>query len=515
MFDNVLVLTRLLRKVWLYRAIAACAAVVVAAAGWWITVTMDDVYRADSRMFVDTTSMIHRLLDGVALDSSEVEAEFLRIARRSLLSRPNLDRVAKAAGLDTEIETPAQRERLHQFLSDRIRIEGESTTARGPENLFTLVFEHSNPEVALKVVKEVHAVFLETILGLSDRDAQRTDTFLERQITHYEQRLEEAEERRKRFRQENAGLLPGEGQDYFGMLQRARDRLREAELDLTRAERVRDDLRRQLGVIVDEDGTSPFLPDSLLPGSIEQVNRIRELERRLQDLLLDYTDQHPDVIAARRQLERALAAAPEGIDRTLADPSQSSDRFRAQDLQIELALAQAAVASEQATAEEYRRRMAELESAVNTMPEVEAEMIRLNRDYDILRRQYEELVSRREAVLMGREADRVAEDGLFQVVDPPHVTNRPVGPPRPFMATVTLGGAFAAAGGFAFFLSLAWPTYGDVGELRNRTGLHVLGRVTKVRSRAEKLRRWLGIVAIGIAVAALLAVYITLLVRFA
>ena len=522
MFEQYLAVLRQIRQVWHHRLVAALVAFAVAGAGWAYVVQLPDVYRADTRLYVDTASMLNRLLSGVALDSSEVDREFLRLAQRSLLTRPNLERIARETDMEISAVTPEARERMLNGLASGIRIRAESTQARGQDNLFQLSYDHRDPEQALRVVRAVHDVFIESVLGLTRRDTEKMDTFLERQISQYEARLEEAEERRKRFRQMNAGLLPGEGQNYFGMLTAARERLREAELNLTRAQRMRDDLTEQLGALPGGAVAGPLLPEDgtvgPAAGGAAAASQVRALEERLRELQGTYTDQHPDVVATRRQLERAREQLPAGFADSGTGPVGTgdalSDRLRLQDLRTELARAQAAVASEQATVEEYRRRMQELEGAVNTIPEVEAEMARLNRDYNIVRQQFEELVSRRESARMSREADLTVDEGMFQVLEPPHVTTRPVAPNRLRLSTAVLGGAFAAAGGLAMLLALLQPTYGDLSQLRNSTGVHVLGRVGLVRSRWEERRRKLTMVVYGLLVAVLLAAYVVIIVRY-
>lgn len=524
MFETYLDLLRLLRQVWRYRMLAAVVTILVFVGGWTYLGHQPDVYRADASLYVDTASMLNRVLDGVALDSTEVDQEFLRVARRTLLSRSNLERIAREAGLHDAVRTDMDRDRLHDALARQITVQAEATRTRGQENLFYLAYDHTDPRVALSVVRAVHDVFIESVLGLTQRDTEKMDTFLTRQIAQYEARLEEAEDRRKRFRQENAGLLPGEGQNYFSILHTAREDLRGAELNLTRAERVRDDLRRNLAAIPGAN-MGPLLAEGeteggFSPGAQEALAQMRALQERLADLQGRYTDRHPDVLAARRQLEQLQASIEaRGLSLDAAGPALGGDSIaevlRLQDLRTEFARAQAAVVSERATVEEYRSRMQMLEASVNTIPEVEAEMARLNRDYDIVRRQYEELVSRREAARMSREADLTVDEGIFQVVEAPRVSTTPVAPNRPMLGTLVFGGAFAAGGGLAMLLALLQPTYGDTGQLRDLTGTHVLGRVGLVRSRREKIKRVASISMYGVLILGLCAAYLSLILHYA
>lgn len=532
MFESYLTAMRFLRQIWLHRRLAAIVTLVTAIAGSVAVTQMTEIYRADTRLYVDSASMLNQLLAGVALDTSDMEQEFLRLARRSLLSRPNLERIARETGLEFDALAPEGRERALEELSRSIQVRSESTRDRGQENLFQLAYDHPDPDLALEVVRSVYDVFIESVLGLGRRDTEKMETFLERQIQHYEAQLEQAEQRRKQFRQANSGMLPGEGENYFSMLRAERNRLRDAELTLTRAQRVRDELREQLAALAPDGADAELLAGALLSDGDEagesrdiRVRRIRELEDRLDSLRLEYTDQHPDVVAVKRQLEQARSRAGPEADLDTAGPAMPGDpgpgtdlltrRLMGQDLQAELARAQANVASERAAVEEYRQRVQELEASVQTIPEVEAEMARLNRDYNVLRSQFEQLVSRRESARMSRQADLSIDEGVFQVIEPPYVSSVPVAPDRPRLMTMVLGGSLAAGGGLAFVLSLIRPTFGDVGQVRQVTGVHVLGRVGVVRDRGEQRRRWFSIIGYACLLLALLAGYGAIMLWYA
>jgi len=114
---------------------------------------------------------------------------------------------------------------------------------------------------------------------------------------------------------------------------------------------------------------------------------------------------------------------------------------------------------------------------MNTAPEVEAQFSRLNRDYNVVKAQYEALVEQLGRVRLGEQA---AQTGVFRfdVVDPPRASFEPVFPKRPLLAVGALVGAIALGGGVAFLLNLLRPAFSSVRHLREKTGLTVLGAVS-------------------------------------
>lgn len=493
MRDIYLLALRYLRKVWLHRRIALAVAFAAAFAGWIAVSQLRDEYQAETRVYVDTESMLSRVLEGVALNSTEVDEEFLRVARRTLLSRPNIERIARETDMDLQATSPEARERVLDALARDIRIRAESTGQRTPENLFTLSYNSSDPEQALAVVRSVHDVFVESVLGLTRRDNQKMERFLDDQIREYARRLEAAEERMARFKRENVGLLPGAGSNYFEDLQQARQSVEASELELRRAQQMRDDLRQQLQLAVEgqlgvgDDGAA---------GKAERESQIKELRRVLGELQLLYTEQHPDVVAARRRLQQALNGDVVAMDSSARQEVEQADNaldnLVVQELRVELGKAQALVASAQASVEEFKRREADLATKVDTIPAVEAELVRLDRDYGIYKRRYEELVQRRESAQMSREADLTTDEGIFQVIEPPRVGTLPVAPDRPQLVTLVLAAALALGGGLAFLLSQISPSFGDVVEMRETLGVPVLGRIGEVMAPGQLLWRRIG-----------------------
>lgn len=518
MRDAYILLLRYLRKIWLYRRVAVAVAFLVAVPGWVSVSQMPDVYRAETRIYVDTDSMLTRVLQGVALDSSDVDAEFLRVARRTLLTRPNLERIARETDLDLTAATPEARDRLLDGLASKIRVDADSTgRGRGArENLFSVSFQHRNPNQALDVVRALNDIFIESVLGLSRRDNQKMERFLDEQIAEYERRLENAESRLATFKRENVGLLPGEGGGYYEELQGAREQVAEAELELGRAEQVRDQLQQQLE-LARRGELGEGMPMALAGSPDERTQRIEQLERLLDDLLLQYTENHPDVLATRRRLEQVRGGGPIGAPPAEAEAGEpgsgaggegtSTLDVVEQQLRVELGKAEAMVASARASVEQYRSRAEELARAVDIKPAVEAELARLNRDYGIYRRQYEALVERRESAQMSREADLTTDEGIFQVIEPPRVGSLPVAPDRPQLVTAVLGMALAAGAGVAFLLSQINATYGDLGELRDGLGVPVLGRVGDVMTTGQLWAHRMSYVLYAFLIAVLLGIY--------
>ena len=168
-------------------------------------------------------------------------------------------------------------------------------------NLFMLSYADTRPERAQRVVQSLLSLFVESGLGGKRQDADAARRFIEEQIQTYEQKLTEAENRVKEFRLRNMGVLGDGARDYVSQIGALTVQLQQAQLELREAINGRDALQRQL--VGEEPVLLPQMPSQSGVAVPELDGRIDTLRRSLDELLLRYTDKHPDVTGTRRLIE--------------------------------------------------------------------------------------------------------------------------------------------------------------------------------------------------------------------
>jgi protein tyrosine kinase modulator len=223
--------------------------------------------------------------------------------------------------------------------------------------------------------------------------------------------------------------------------------------------------------------------------------RIDALKRDLDTLLRKYTDQHPDVANARRLLERLedqrrteIEARKKAVVARVAAPTSSDRNPVFQQLRISLAEAEASVAAARAKLEGYESQYRALRAQAQLVPQVEAEFAQLNRDYDVQKKTYENLLARREAATMGKDVQDTG-GAQFRVIDPPRVSPDPIFPNR--TALLALACAFAVVVGLlaSFAASQLMPTFHDARSLRDVSKRPILGMVSMIPGEAVRRRR--------------------------
>ena len=196
-------------------------------------------------------------------------------------------------------------------------------------------------------------------------------------------------------------------------------------------------------------------------------------------LIKDLEDQKKKEVA---ELRKAAMAAP------ATGGGAANSSIAAQELGRMLAGAEVQVAALKARVAEYSSRLAQARVNMKTAPQIEAEASQLNRDYGIVKKSYEDLVSRRQSAVMSGELEVASGVADFRLIDPPRVTPKPVAPNRLLLMPLPLLAGLAAGLFLAFVASQLRPVYMDASDLRSKTGLPVLGVVSVVLNDLDRQR---------------------------
>lgn len=478
---------------WRYRWWAVAAAWIVCAGGWAFVASMPNVYEATARVYVDSSTGLTPLLQGLTVQQN-VDAQ-LMLVRQSILSRPALEKVARKNDMHLTAGTPEAMENVVSGLQRQIKIENTlgGSRDRSGDSLYSISYRSGDREKSVAVVRDLLDAFVEDTLGGGREGSESAQRFLETQIEEYRRRLAEAETRLADFKKENLGLVPGQSGDYFARLQAETEAAKRARSDLAVALGRRDELQRQLrgeresAVPVPGAASSPTIP------ATDTALRIAEAQKRLDDLLLRYTERHPDVVATRdtiRQLEERQAAEIEAL-RSGDGPATAALAANPVYQSIQMALNQVGVeiASLQRQIGQREANIAQLTRLANTAPEVEARFADLNRDYEVTRAQFNALLERLERARLSEQADK---SGIvrFEVIDPPVAAFEPVAPQRPRLVLMVLAAGLAIGGGLAYLLHMMRPVFMNARVLTELTGLPVLGAVSEAwRSEGRQQRR--------------------------
>jgi polysaccharide chain length determinant protein (PEP-CTERM system associated) len=345
--------------------------------------------------------------------------------------------------------------------------------------------------------------------------------FLDDEIASYRDQLRAAEKRRADLADKYPDIVrnrtpdaPG-GDDNGNRLEQARQTVAQLKLELADAVSKRDAIQKELAAVpttltVDQSPQVIVTGGRLTP--IEE--RLLELRRNLDGLLLKYTEEHPDVKAARQaiaQLQAESTKSSGGTGQPGNAPTKGQIANGAYDqIKVNLVNAEAVVATVQRRLSEAETQQTKIEQIAKAAPGVLAQVQDLDRDYGILKRNYMELVARRNSTDIANAADTKTERIQFRIVDPPQVPTVPVAPNRPLLVTIVLALGVGAGLAVPLLMMQLDHSFATLGQLRN-LGIPLLGSVSRLSIRAAQRRAVLQMIGVTASALVLVAIYGTLL----
>lgn len=490
------------RSAWRFRWAGMAAAAAVAMVGWLVVFALPDRYESSASVFVDTRTALRPVLQGLTMEQ-DVNVQ-LNYVRQSLLSGERLEKIARESGvLPAEENDPKRIAEILSEFAKRLGLDARSASNRESEreagSIYSFRYRDELRERSLAVMRIVVDTFVEETLGGKRAGSESAQRFLEEEIREHEERLRTAENRLADFRRENIGLMPTEQGGYFAQLQATLDNAARIENDLNVATSRRAELSRQLrGESVIGATAGPVAGATVAGG--DTVSRINEAQARLDELLLRFTDRHPDVIAARATLDELKARREAEIERLRhGDPSAIASSGVStnpvyQSIQLQLNQVDVEIASLRGQLAQHRTKAADLRKRLEIAPRIDAELSQLMRDYEVTRNQHAALLANYEKAQLGERADD-AGSVRFEVVQPPNSPYAPVSPKRALLLAGVLVVAIGLGGALSYLLHLVNPVVGSAAGLTALVDLPVLGVVSAAfpealaaRARGELFR---------------------------
>lgn len=481
-----------LKGIWIKRRYIIISTWLICPIGWYFVAAMPNVYKSEARVYVDTQSLLRPLLRGLTVETNPNTQ--IRLMVKTLLSRPNLERISRMTDLDIQATNPAQYEEIIKQLKNKIKISNG-----GRENIYTLSVSNKDPEMAKSIVQSALTVFIENTLGETRSDSDSAQKFLNTQIKEYESRLSAAEARLTDFKQKYSGILPGQSGGFYNNLKAGKVKLEGAELQLKEVETRLASAKAQLM------GEEPVF--GLFSNKVQSNNsittsfdgRIIQLEAQLDELQLRYTDKHPVVIQVTNKIDNLNKQRTSEIEQyyesmketggsSLSSVSSIDKNPVYQEMKVQVNSLENEAASLTVRVNNYRQRVQNLENKIHTLPEIEAELVALNRGYKITKKKYEDLLSRKETAQLAQQADETTDKIQFKVINPPRVPTEPSGPARfVFFGLVTvLGIGFGVA--LSLLMSQVTLVATSTRQLNKATGVPIFGVVSANKNLG--LQKW-------------------------
>ncbi len=468
-----------LHGIWRYRWAALMITCIIALTGWAIIYMMPNKYTSSAVVHVDTSSIMKPLLKGLSVDSKVDEG--LNIMSRVLLSRKNLLDVILHTDINTEANTSEEQDELVRDLGRSIVLKSGGKRS----SIYELSYEGESPKLAYQVVSKLLNTLIENTLNSSRTDTASAQQFLDGQIEEYETRLTDAEQKLAEFKRTNVGFMPDEKGGYYRRLQGEERELSNIRSNLRLAKRKYTSMLRQL------EGEAPLLSNNSYVAP--KVQKLRQYREELEQLLTQYREQHPDVMALKSLIAETVESIARGntTEQYRGVGAGDSAEFNPvyQELKADSNRASIEVETLNIKLMEQGNIVKELKQAVNVLPGVEAKLAKLNRDYEITRERYLSFVERRESARLAQAVGQSGNNVKFHIIDAPREPTRPSSPYRSFLLTAVFAFALLSGLAWAFFKYLVQPTFIGSNQVNEKLDLPVLGSVGLYLTDEHKRKR--------------------------
>lgn len=464
-----------IHRVWNRRWLALAVAWVVCSIGWFAAAMIPNSYKSESRIQVLTQNI---LPDKAGVSPNDRRRNVQQL-EQTLTSSANLEKVVRGTDLGQSVASDRELASKVESLRSKIEVKSEQ------DDIFSIIAKQSSPKLAQDVVQRLIDVAEEDNIASGSKQTSQTLRFLDKQIDERKIALQEAENKRVEYETKNLGLLPGIG-SVSARLAAARSELSQIDSQLLQARSALAALNSQLA------GTPQNL-NSPSPGGGFSANPAQvQLSQALADLAAmrarGLTDSHPDVIAQQSQVAnlraqaRLFPSAGGGGGFSTPNPAYSS----LQGLRAERQASATALASRKASIE---AEMSQLINQQSAEPGVAAEIARINRDYDVLKKQYDQLVADRDNVALRGDVETQTDSVQFLVINKPNISRVPAAPNRPLLLLGVLFAGIAVGCGAAFALGHLQTTYPTAAKLERASGLPVIGSISQMLGSAARVER--------------------------
>jgi len=481
-------LKRIIEMVWRRKLIILLSVVVIFSMVSVWALSQPNLYLSTSSIFIES----QEAPDGYVRTTVTAGIEGrMRTITQQLNSRTKLTKVinefdlypdAKARGVPVETLVVKMRKALI--------IE---TPVRREQNFFQVSYMHPDPMKAMRAVSRLVSLFIEESLDLREQQAEGTTSFIEEELASLKMVLEEQETAIQNYRRKYMGELPGQLEANLRML----DNL---QLQLTDHLESRRDVDNRIVMLEQEllgldDGNNiaayPVQEDSVY---VQLLLQRDQLNQDIAAMESKFTDRHPDLIRARK----TLASVIERIQSTIDEPAQVQPAAGAGSRLGQRLTEEQNILKRQLTDYELRRRSLKQEGVelrerleiyqkrVEATPKREQQLLRLTRDYENTKNNYDELHNKKLEAQLSENLEKRQKGDKFRILDVANLPEKPYLPNRPKIITMGFAGGLGIGVALALLLETLFPAFHSLDDMKPHLTLPIVLGIPLLLSPEEK-----------------------------
>ncbi len=466
--------------------------------GLGITLTAKKTYEASTLILVQPQRVPTNYVRSVV--SSSIGERISTISQQ-ILSRSNLEQIIEQFGLYEDTASMYLEDKIAEL---RKRIKVRIERSRHGAEAFSISFSGSEPQRVMRIANTLASYFMDENLKVREAQAIGTSEFLDAELEKTKNRLEEREQKLAAFRAKYLGGLPDELETNLRTLDRMQRELTDkaatlrdlnnsiASLDtqISQMARTSSDVADGLGS--GGDDSSSF--DEGLGGS-EDKAALEVAQAKYDQLLLRYTDKHPDVKKVKKTIEKLKTKMaetelnPPEVQSAKADPpdisKDASAPMKAQraQLAVEVNMLQSEIARLQDQMKVYQQR-------VEDTPKRELEMQSLKRDYGNIQGIYNSLLDRKLEAELSVNMEKKQKGEQFRILDHARLPEKPISPNVKLMFLMSVAGGLGIGAGIIFlkeFINFSVIQRDD--QIETLLDLPILASIPSLEKPGDRMKK--------------------------
>ncbi len=450
----------------------------------WGSFFIPEKYEAKSTVFVEQ-SAIRKLIQGSRMRSREGDS--LRGLKYTMLSREVMLKVIRSMDLDAAAKNEAELESMIDKLAGNTNI-----TESAKENIFSVSYRGKDPAMVQEYVNTLVEKYIETISSLKKENAYGASRFLSDQIAYYKKKIAAIEDRLANFRREEGVYLAVDERTLVTSMKNYKDQIEDADMEISRLKAKRRKIKEQIS------GESPFtlaMIDS--SGENSMSVRLKMLEQKLQVLMTKYTENYPDVIRTKIEIEtlkkqlKADLANRDDKKSPDSDPGAGMSMLNPiyQQLKEEMLSTELEIDSLEAKKESLANRIKRAENYLKNIPGNKKILTNLERERNTYQKLYDQMLGKLGEAEVNEQVEAQNKGEIYKIIERAALPIKPVSPDRLKLILLGIFGGIAAGFGAVLLMDKNDSSIKDVDTLKSQLGLKVLAVIPGIVTEKEIRRK--------------------------
>jgi len=446
----------------------------------WGSYFIPKMYEAQCTVLIER-NVINNLVKDIAITPSLDER--IRVMSYTMTSRNLLMKVLRELDLDVDRGKTGAVEEIIQNFQEKTVIKMVNKGAKaGTADWFSVTYRDRSPKVARDYINTLVRRYIEENVSAKRDESFEANKFLSEQREYFKSKLDAVDGKIMDFRRESDIYISIDEKTIVGEIKGAQENLEAIRTQKMELEARRSATEKQI------HEEKPYA----VAFTGKKGDSLISLQNKLNELLLKYTENYPEVIRLKAEIEmlkRQMLERPQdaGPDQEAETEMMTLNPFRLK-LKEEIAKIDAEVAALSAKERRLTSSIEAKKKYLRDIPIDKKNLSDLERERETYKNIDNELVFRLGQSEVSKQMEIQDKTETFRIIDPAILPTEPVSPNRVLIILMGIVAGIAAGLGAVFLLDNIDNSVKTVDELKTFFTAPVLAVIPQIVTEEEAAR---------------------------